>query len=75
MKVKTTVESSYFEGNEWIKKGRKWTCIIDSRHPEIKGCPLGRGKTEEEAVADLIYRVRIESHIDIEPEVSRRRIW
>jgi len=31
----------------------------------IKGCPLGRGRTIKEAVDDLIYRVKVESNIDL----------
>ena len=32
---------------------------------EIKGCPLGRGSTEERAIADLIERVYIENHYEL----------
>lgn len=31
----------------------------------INGCPMGRGLTLEAAKEDLIYRIKLESHIDI----------
>ena len=38
----------------------------------IKGCPMGRGKTEEKAIKDLIYRINIESGFIVNPIVSMR---
>ena len=35
----------------------------------IKGCPMGRGGSFDKAVSDLIYRIKIESHIDVVEKV------
>ena len=72
MKVKVRTESTEFDGNEWIPAGTCWNCSIIPILPEIKGCPLGRGSTEQEAIDDLVRRVGYESHITIIPEVTER---
>jgi len=72
MKVEVRTESIEFEGNEWVSAGTRWNCSIIPNLTEIKGCPLGRGSTEQEAIADLIRRVRYESNLTIIPEVTER---
>jgi len=34
--------------------------------PEVKGCPMGRGKGRNQAIHDLVRRIKIESHINVE---------
>lgn len=66
MKVEVKTESTVLEGNDWVEAGTHWTCYVKGVHHEIKGSPLGRGKTEKEAIEDLIRRVGYESKIKLE---------
>ncbi len=43
-----------------------YTTMIDWPQPDsIKGCPMGRGNSQETAEQDLIKRILIESHIKV----------
>ena len=62
-------------GNGWLaglaegEKRIRWNAWIDGEYPNgIKGSPLGRGWTEEEAKRDLVIRVMYESRIRLELE-------
>jgi hypothetical protein len=69
------IRSSIVTGNGWLpdlKKGenrRRYEAELDwkqSRSLGIKGSPLGRGWTEEEAKADLVARIMHENGIRLE---------
>jgi len=47
--------------------GDQYTAVIRNQPDLIKGCPMGRGRTDGAALNDLIRRVKLESqvHIDI----------
>ncbi len=60
-------------GNGWIaglaegEKRIRWNACIEGEYPNgIKGSPLGRGWSEEEAIRDLVIRVMYESRIRLE---------
>ncbi len=38
---------------------------VDMNNHGITGCPMGRGTDKQSALDDLVYRVRIESKVDI----------
>ena len=40
--------------------------IVWPQPSAIKGCPLGRGNNRRESIKDLIQRIKMESHIDVE---------
>lgn len=69
------IRSSIVTGNGWLpdlkegEKRRRFEADLDwkqSRSLGIKGSPLGRGWTEEEAKADFVARVMHESGIRLE---------
>ena len=73
--VAVRIQSSIVTGNGWLpdlkegEKRRRFEADLDwekSRSLGIKGSPLGRGWTEEEAKADLVARVMHESGIRLE---------
>ena len=71
--IKTS--SSEVTGNGWLdglpvgEKRIRWNAWIDGEYPNgIKGSPLGRGWSEEEAIRDLVIRVMHESRIRLEPK-------
>ena len=60
-------------GNGWIdglaegEKRIRWNAWIDGEYPNgIKGSPLGRGWSKQEAIRDLVIRVMYESRIRLE---------
>ncbi len=60
-------------GNGWLAgldegdKRIRWNAWIDGEYPNgIKGSPLGRGWSEQEAIRDLVIRVMHESRIRLE---------
>ena len=69
MIVKVKTRSQVLEDNGWVEAGIHWYCELVRPAHEIgvKGCPLGRGRTEQEAIDDLVRRIGYESRIKIEP--------
>jgi len=48
-----SVELTYYPANE----GEKWhASFVASKQPKVKGCPLGRGISPQQAVRDLLAR-------------------
>ena len=69
--IKTTsievTENGWLAGLAEGEKRMRWNAWIDGEYPNgIKGSPLGRGWSEEEAIRDLVIRVLYESRIRLE---------
>ena len=71
--VEIKTSSSEVTGNGWLdglaegEKRIRWNAWIDGEYPNgIKGSPLGRGWSEEEARRDLVIRVMRENRIRLE---------
>ncbi len=71
--VEIKTSSSEVTGNGWLdglaegEKRIRWNAWIDGEYPNgIKGSPLGRGWSEEEAQRDLVIRVMRESRIRLQ---------
>ena len=71
MDLKVTTRSQELEDNGWVEAGTHWYCEPVFPMPnKIKGCPLGRGRTEKESIADLIRRIQYESKVEIRPIIQ-----
>jgi hypothetical protein len=75
MEVEVTVRSQVLEDNGWVEAGVHWYCelVRPAHEVGVKGCPLGRARTKQGAIEDLVRRIGYESKVKIEPvEVERR---
>ena len=76
MEVKVETRSQMFDGNEWVEAGIQWYCelAVPAHEVGVKGCPLGRARTKQGAIEDLVRRIGYESKVKIEP-VEVERWW